>query len=309
MILERLFPIHLREAAKQLENIADLEEIRIRIGQPIFLYTSQKELVLAGDTFLESQKWQIGERIYRVTEQDILEMQNYISDYSLYAWQEELRNGFLTVQGGYRIGISGSTSNQDGKIKGISYLTFFNIRIAHEKWGCADTVLSYLKKQNGEVYNTLLVSPPAMGKTTLLRDCIRQLSYSGTKIAVVDERLEIAASYHGIPQNDMGPRTDILDGCNKPEGIHMLLRAMSPEVIAVDELGTEEDFFAVEKAVYSGCKLIGTVHAGSMKELQQKPILKKWCEAEVFERFIFIEKGEKGIRRYKIYNHRGEIIF
>ena len=127
-------------------------------------------------------------------------------------------------------------------------------------------------------------------------------------MAVVDERLEIAASYHGIPQNDMGPRTDILDSCNKPEGISMLLRAMSPEVIAVDELGTEEDFLAVEKAGYSGCKIIGTVHAGSMKELQQKPILKKWSKAELFERFIFIEKEKDGIRRYQIYNEKGEMI-
>ena len=306
MNLERLFPIHLRKAVTQLNKIQDLEEIRIRIGQPVFLYTSQKELVLLDDTFFESQKVQRKEKVYRITEQDILEMQNYVSDYSLYAWQEELRNGFLTVQGGHRIGLSGSTLNKEGKIKGLSYLTFFNIRVAHERWGCAGVILPYIKKENGSVYNTLLVSAPAMGKTTLLRDCIRQLSYSGTKIAVVDERLEIAASYHGIPQNDMGPRTDILDSCNKPEGICMMLRAMSPEVIAVDELGTEEDFFAVEKALYSGCKLIGTVHAGSMKELQQKPILKRWCEVELFERFIFIEKGKDGIRRYQIYNEKCE---
>ncbi len=309
MMIERLFPMHLREAAKKLEKIQDLEEIRVRIGQPLFLYTSQKELVLAGNTFLESQKQQLPKNVYRMTEQDILEIQNYISDYSLYAWQEELRNGFLTVQGGHRIGLSGSTSNHEGKIKGLSYLTFFNIRIARERFGCADGMIPYIKKEPNTIYNTLLVSAPAMGKTTLLRDCIRRLSYDGMKMAVVDERLEISASYHGIPQNDMGPRTDVLDGCNKPEGIRMLLRAMSPQVIAVDELGTEQDFIAVEEAAYSGCKVIGTVHAGSIKELQQKSVLKKWCEAELFERFILIEKGEDGIRRYQIYNDKGKMIF
>ncbi|MBQ8039352.1 MAG: stage III sporulation protein AA, partial [Lachnospiraceae bacterium] len=175
------------------------------------------------------------------------------------------------------------------------------------------------------IYNTLIVSPPGAGKTTLLRDCIRSISYGrdvlekkvcrdrqailhGWKVGLVDERSEIAASYHGIPQNDVGPRTDVLDGCNKPEGIQMLLRTMSPEIIAMDELGTEEDFMAVEQAAYAGCKVIGTIHAGSVKELHEKPILKKWCEKELFERFIFIEKGEDGMRKYKVYNNRWELL-
>ncbi len=306
MKLELLFPIHLREVMKQLEWMQDLEEIRIRIGQPLFLYTRQKELVLAGNTFLESQKYNTNEGCYRITEQDILEMQNYMSNYSLYAWQEELRNGFLTIQGGHRIGLCGSTTNQDGRIKGINYLTFFNIRVAHEKIGCAKEVLPYLRRGGPGIHNTLMISPPGAGKTTLLRDCIRSLSVSGTKIAVVDERSEIAASYHGIPQNDVGPRTDVLDGCKKTEGIQMLLRTMAPEVIAVDELGTEEDFIAAEQAAYSGCRLLGTVHAGSINELQEKPVLRKWCEKGLFERFVLIEKGENGVRTFQIYNNRWE---
>ncbi len=291
MNLELLFPIHLREAMKNLVCLQDLEEIRVRIGQPIFLYTREKEYELP----------------YRMTEADILEMQNYISNYSIYAWKEELRNGYLTIQGGHRIGLAGGTTNEKGQISGISYLTFFNIRIAHEKIGCSKTLLSYLQKEgNGsqaDIYNTLIVSPPGAGKTTLLRDCIRNLSCGGKKIALVDERSEIAASYQGIPQNDVGPRTDVLDGCNKPEGIFMLLRSMAPEIIAVDELGTEEDFKAVELAAYSGCRLLGTVHAGNIKELAEKPHLKKWCEKGLFERFVFIEKGEQGMRQYKVYDN------
>jgi len=315
MRLELLFPIHLREAVKNIEELPDLEEIRVRIGQPLFVCTGKKELVLvknggqiASRVLRDSREPNIYESTYRITEQDVFEMQNYISNYSLYAWQEELRNGFLTIQGGHRIGLAGGTTNQDGHISGISYLTFYNIRVAHEKIGCAEKILPYIF-----VYNTLIISPPGAGKTTLLRDCIRSLSYGigigrGIKIGLVDERSEIAASYHGIPQNDVGPRTDVLDGCNKPEGIRMLLRTMSPQVIAVDELGTEEDFIAVEQAAYSGCKVIGTIHAGNIRELQEKPILKKWCDKELFERFVFIEKGENGMRNLKVYNNRWELL-
>ena len=317
MKLELLFPTHLRDKVKDIETLTDVEEIRIRIGQPLLVYTADKEFVLMPDgirTYGDKKRLQTA---YRITEQDVLEMQNYISNYSLYAWQEELRNGFLTIQGGHRIGLAGGTTNRDGHISGISYLTFFNIRVAHERVGCAKKVRPYIRcGENSTAWsicNTLIISPPGAGKTTLLRDCIRSLAYGtgigrGIKIGLVDERSEIAACYHGIPQNDVGPRTDVLDGCNKPEGIQMLLRAMSPEVIAVDELGTEADFFAVEQAAYSGCKVIGTVHAGSIKELQEKPNLRKWCEKELFERFVFIEKGESGMRKFKVYNNRWELL-
>ena len=349
MRLELLFPMHLRETMKSVVKLPDLEEIRVRMGQPIFIYTGQKELVLVqnagrtvNDILRDSQEQKVFENAYRITEQDLLEMQNYISNYSLYACQEELRNGFATIQGGHRIGLAGGTTNRDGHINGISYLTFFNIRVAHELIGCAKEILRHLyetessqsennfnvgsqrmKKKNDRIYNVLIISPPGAGKTTLLRDCIRSLSYGvfasdkeverndsrrGIKVGLVDERSEIAACYHGIPQNDVGPRTDVLDGCNKPEGIQMLIRVMSPEVIAVDELGKEEDFMAVEQAAYSGCKVIGTIHAGSVGELQEKPNLKKWCDKELFERFIFIEKGEHGMRKYKVYNNRWELL-
>ena len=319
MQLELVFPIHLREAMKSVVKMPDLEEIRVRIMQPLFIYSGQEEFVLVQNDrsigsmmILNSQEQRGYEKFYCVTEQDILEMQNYISNYSLYAWQEELRNGFLTIQGGHRIGLAGGTTNRDRHIGGINYLTFFNIRVAHERIGCADEMLRHLYKndstQSEYVYNTLIISPPGAGKTTLLRDCIRSLSYDGIKVGLVDERSEIAACYHGIPQNDIGPRTDVLDGCNKPEGIQMLLRTMSPEVIAVDELGMEEDFMAVEQAAYSGCKIIGTIHAGSVNELQEKPILKKWCEKELFERFIFIEKGEDGMRKCKVYDNGWELL-
>lgn len=315
MELELLFPMHLRESLKMLKNVSDLEEIRIRIGQPLFFCTQKKELVLVKNEGIRDSWEAFGNmEAYRITEADIMEMQNYISNYSLYAWQEELKNGFMTIQGGHRIGLCGSTKNNNGKIIGISYLTFFNIRVAHERIGCATEVLKYIKRADGGIYNTLLVSKPGAGKTTLLRDCIRSLSYGekgfkGKKIGIVDERSEIAACYHGIPQNDLGIRTDVLDGCNKPEGMRMLLRTMSPEIIGVDELGTAEDFKAVEEAAYSGCNVIGTIHAGTVEELQEKPALQVWCQKGVFERFILIKKEENGERCFRVYDNQWERLY
>ena len=318
MELELLFPKHLRTSMKCLKEIEDLEEIRVRIGQPLFLCTAKTELVLAKadwriknvskDTILDRKK------VYYITEADILEMQNYISNYSLYAWQEELRNGFLTVEGGHRIGLCGSTKNINGRIAGISYLSGLNVRVAHEKKGCSEQVMKYIRYGEAGIYNTLIVSAPGIGKTTLLRDCVRLLSYGegqyrGKRVGVVDERSEIAACYHGIPQNDMGPRTDVLDGCNKPEGMMMLLRTMSPEVIGVDELGTKEDFEAVEQVAYCGCRLIGTVHAGNKKELQEKSRFYGWGKRGIFERFIIIEKGEEGKRNLHIYDNQWVELF
>lgn len=318
MELELLFPKHLRTSMKCLKEIEDLEEIRVRIGQPLFLCTAKTELVLAKadwriknvskDTILDRKK------VYYITEADILEMQNYISNYSLYAWQEELRNGFLTVEGGHRIGLCGSTKNINGRIAGISYLSGLNVRVAHEKKGCSEQVMKYIRYGEADIYNTLIVSAPGIGKTTLLRDCVRLLSYGegqyrGKRVGVVDERSEIAACYHGIPQNDMGPRTDVLDGCNKPEGMMMLLRTMSPEVIGVDELGTKEDFEAVEQVAYCGCRLIGTVHAGNKKELQEKSRFYGWGKRGIFERFIIIEKGEEGKRNLHIYDNQWVELF
>ena len=146
-----------------------------------------------------------------------------------------------------------------------------------------------------------------------MRDCIRELSNGeaygvGLKVCVVDERSEIAASYHGVPQNDMGPRTDVLDGCNKAEGMQLLIRSMSPQIVAVDELGTEADFYAVEQALNCGSRVLGTIHAGNMKELSEKPQLKRWMERKLFQRFIFLEKEADGRRIMQVYDEQMERI-
>lgn len=309
--VEKIFPLYIRERLSDFVWKEGLEEIRVRIRQPMeFFYgTGSRYLVMDGGTCTlaeEKMRWQGDFNPYLMTMQDIAEMLNYISNYSLYAYREEMKQGYITIEGGHRVGLAGSAVMENGKITGLHHVSFLNIRIAHEKQGCAEAVLPYIR-QGGSIYNTLLLSEPGAGKTTLLRDCIRLLSggtpeYPGLKVCVVDERSEIAACHMGIPQNDLGARTDVLDGCNKPEGMRMLLRAMSPQILAVDELGSEQDFGAVEQAVYSGSRVLGTIHAGNVRELAEKPYLRRWVEKEMFQRYIWIERKKDGGRRLQIFD-------
>lgn len=313
--LEQLFPLSIRKKLKAMTWQEGLEEIRIRVGQPMeFLYQKGSRYLCSleeekgfGDIseFLQEEG-----RFYVARERDIAEMLNYISNYSLYAYREEMKQGYITVEGGHRIGIAGQTAMEHGRVNGMHHISFLNIRVAHERIGCAKRVLPYLQYQDS-VYNTLFLSVPGAGKTTYLRDCIRMISrgsreHPGLKVCVVDERSEIAACHMGVPQNDVGPRTDVLDGCTKAEGMQMLLRSMSPQVLAVDELGTEKDFCAVEQAVYSGSRVLGTIHAGTVRELTEKPFLRKWMGQHIFKRFVLIERCMDGQRRLQIYDEHME---
>lgn len=288
--LEQIFPVRIRESLEQEAWQRGLEEIRIRVGQPVeFIYDV-------------GSKW----KFHTMTLTDIAEMMNYISHYSLYAYKEEIRQGFITIEGGHRIGIAGGVTMEGGSITGLHHISFLNIRVAHEKQGCAKEIMPYIRHQ-GSIYNTLLLSVPGAGKTTYLRDSVRMLSegngeHPGLKVCVVDERSEIAACHMGVPQNNLGPRTDVLDGCKKAEGMLLLLRSMSPQILAVDELGGEPDFFAVEQSVYSGSKVLGTVHAGNIRELSEKPYLRRWMDKEVFQRYVLIERESDGTRKAQIYN-------
>ena len=305
--LKVLFPVHIRKKIKNNLWLNDLEEIRIRAGQPIELAYSGKTRYLTdmdGEMCAcVRESVQNARACYRITGADIAEMLSYISEYSLYAYQEELRQGYITIEGGHRVGIAGEIAKDREGITGIKYISFMNIRVAHEKKGCAEKILPFLK--DGEsIYNTLLVSKPGAGKTTCLRDCIRSLSngkegWEGMKICVVDERSEIAACHLGIPQNDMGIRTDVLSGCGKSEGMMLMLRSMSPQIIAVDELGGKKDFQAVEQAACSGVRILGT-------ELWEKPYLKKWMKRGIFERFILIRHNRSGERDFQVFNGKRE---
>ncbi len=293
MSLREMFPLTMREElASAYEK--DLEEIRIRANLPTeFCYSNG-----------------VIKHYSKISQAEIEEMLNYLSGYSLYAMEEELRQGYFTIAGGHRIGITGRTSRKHVHSKemvaGIVDISGMNIRIAHEKKGCAKQLIPYIR--NGDtIYNTLFLAPPGVGKTTYLRDCIRllsigELSYPGMKIAVVDERSEIAACYRGVPQNDLGPRVDVLDNCPKVQGMRMLLRTMSPQIIAVDELGGEEDFAAVFQILHSGSKLLGTLHAKNMEELMVKPYMKELFAQKIIGRYVVLEKNSEGKRVFRVYD-------
>ena len=304
-------------------DLDGVEEIRLRVGQPLAVALYGRSVFVSdggglcdGGALSGGSELCDGRKLHLVTMEEIRDTMNLLSSYSRYAFEDKIRQGFLTIQGGHRVGLAGRVileQREDrGSIKTISPITFLNIRIARQVIGCAETVLPLLwKTEGGQLHDTLLISPPGMGKTTLLRDMIRMLSYQGMTVAVVDERSELAACHQGIPQNDLGPRTDVLDGCPKAEGLMMMVRTMAPEIMAVDEVGTEEDHRALEYAMHCGSQILATVHGSSWEELWQRPILGCWLEERRFGRYIWIEKevmDQQRRYRYRICDGAGQMI-
>lgn len=277
-----------------------LQEIRIRVGQPLVLQ-------YGGELVSPVQHGQV------VSGAEFKEVLSRVSQYSLYAFEEEIRKGYLTIPGGHRIGLLGRTVLEDGQIKTMRHISFLNIRISHEVTGCADRLLPYVF-EGDRFLSTLLVSPPGGGKTTLLRDLVRQIATGGKlfrarNVSVVDERSEIAGCYRGIPQKQVGRYCDVVDACPKAIGIMMVIRSMAPEVVAVDEVGTKEDYEAMWYALTSGCSLLATVHGDSFCQMKEKPMFRDMLEAEMFERYVVLGNRRKPGAWQTIYNGKGDLIW
>ena len=294
-----IFPDKMKEFWKEISKDADyIEEVRIRINNPITVAIRGKEYFLnpMGHRTLNIKEARL------VTGEEIDCILNHICKCSVYAFRDELKEGYVTVPGGHRIGLAGEVVvDETGQIVTIKYVTFMNIRISHQILGVADGVIPFLFDE-GKLKNSLIISPPGCGKTTMLRDVVRQLSKGSYKreaykVGVVDERNEIAGGYKGMPQNDLGPRTDVISCLSKKQAMLMLIRSMSPQVLALDEIGGKEDIEAIKYAIKCGVKIVATVHAGSKEELLNKPYMGELLSEGGFEKLIFIakENGSYGV--------------
>lgn len=308
--LVKIFSRNIRSILNRTSvDFEEVQEIRLRVRGPLLILYQNREYYLTGEGTLSRNE----KEAYVVTKEELKETMEYISNYSLYAFEEEMKQGFITIQGGHRIGIAGKTIVDDCGIKTMKYISFINVRLSHQVRGCASPVMPYLY-QEGDILHTLIISPPRCGKTTLLRDLIRQISNGtgqepGLTVGVIDERSEIGACYLGVPQNELGIRTDILDCCPKAKGMMMLIRTMSPRVIAVDEIGSRDDLEAMEYVMNCGCKLIATVHGASVEDIKQKPILRKLVQERIFERFIVLNNRGRIGNIDQIYDSRGCLLY
>nr|WP_233274995.1 stage III sporulation protein AA [Calidifontibacillus oryziterrae] len=274
-----------KQVEKTIRNIVpsvqhSIEEIRLRIDRPL-------EIIIDGLPYYPND--------YIVTKEDSIQLLNKLSDYSIYAIEEELRRGYITIRGGNRVGLAGKVITEKGQVKAIRDVSSFNIRVAKQKVGIADPLLHYI--YDNRWMNTILVGPPQTGKTTLLRDIARLMSTGNAepkipsvKVAIVDERSEIAGCIKGVPQHDFGPRIDVLDACPKAEGMMMLIRSMSPDVIIVDEIGRKEDTEAILEAIHAGVTVFVTAHGSSIKELYNRPSLEPLLNLHVFTRIIELSR-------------------
>lgn len=273
------------------ENFRDslkkyIEEIRLRANRPLAVKIGQEIEIIE----------------YIVSQQEILYTFEKICENSVYSYRKQICEGYITIRGGNRVGLVGSAVIDNGKIINLNYISSLNFRIARQKIGCSDEIIeNIIDKKNNNIYNTLLVSPPGCGKTTLLRDIIRSVSngidiigFRGKTIGVVDERGEISAMYKGIPQNDVGIRTDVIDNMPKPEAMKMLVRSMAPDIIACDEIGSKEDIQAIEYIMCSGVKGIFTAHGKNMVELKRNCELSKLLDKHIIDRIIFLNPRKRG---------------
>lgn len=270
----------------KIKEIEKLQEIRLRKGLPFWLRMEGKGFFPGNDGNL----WTSPEHGKIVSGHDMKATISKLSSYSLYAFEDELRQGFLTIEGGHRVGFCGKAVLENGTIKTLHQISSINIRIARQVFGCADMVLPYLL-ENNRFLSTVLVSPPGCGKTTLLRELVRQLSQRGFTIAVADERGEIAGMCDGVPQMDLGPCTDIMYGCPKGMAMEMLLRSMSPDIIAADELGRKEEYAAVEGMLHGGVGILCTVHGMAVDEIQKRELFQKMTAQGMLKRFVFLSSS------------------
>ena len=276
-----ILPEHIKEGVTHLigHEESSLEEIRLRLLQPV-------ELI-----FQDKNVWM--ERII-FSEQDSRYLLNQLTEHSLYRMEHELQEGYITIRGGHRVGLSGKVVIKNEQHIQLQQITYYNIRVAKEIIDVARPFIPYLL-DNQHYQNTLLIGPPNTGKTTMIRDLARLISDGNEwmerrKVGIVDERSEIAAAINGVPQHNVGKSTDVMDACPKVIGMMMMIRSMSPDILIVDEIGKEEDVRAINEAILSGVTIICTIHGNSYEEVKNRLSMKQLFETNIFTRIITLSE-------------------
>ncbi|MFQ3542809.1 stage III sporulation protein AA [Halobacillus rhizosphaerae] len=275
----RLFPEHFQLLLTKNVNWKSVQELRLRVHQAIEVLDAQGMQRIKGQ---------------EMSQKDLSYVLNQISQFSLYRFKDELKEGFITIEGGHRIGLAGKANTVDNEIETLKHISFMNIRVARSAPGQAEQFIPYLYDHD-QWSNTLIIGPPHSGKTTLLREITKWIATdnpqsSASKVALVDERSEIAASLQGIPQLEVGERTDVMDACPKAEGMMMMIRSMSPEVLVVDEIGGMKDADAVREAIFTGVQIICTIHGHNLSSVMNRPSAKTLIEERIFNRYIVLER-------------------
>ena len=271
----------------------NVQEIRLRIGRPLIVGSLNGNFAILPNGNLSPA---IG-GAYIVTSSDVRSVFQLICENSIYAHIEDIKQGFVTIRGGHRVGFTGRAVCNDKKIESFKDISSLNIRIAKEILGASNDVLDYII-ENESIVNTLLISPPLVGKTTVLRDITRQISNRGFKVGVADDRGEIAAMYRGVPQNDIGIQTDVIENAPKKEAVSILLRSMSPQVIISDEISNEDDAYAVEQCFGTGVAVIGSAHGYSIEEICERKFLRGLIGKGGFKKIIILTCEGSGLNTH-----------
>lgn len=278
------------------EQKKSLQELRIRTGQPVCMTLRGENYFLTPHGARHSP-----ENAITTSQFDLEQLFKRFCQNSVYSFQNDIANGFVTIRNGHRVGLAGTCIiGQKGEITGIRNISSLCIRFAREVPGCADPLMPLIC-EGKQIHGTFLVSLPKCGKTTMLRDIAKQLSQRGFRTCVIDERSEIAAQQHGAAQLDLGPCCDVLDGFSKGTGMMFAIRNLSPQVILCDEIGSSEDIAGILHAMNAGIPVIATAHAGSIKELFRRPWFPDLLQSGAIQQVVFLEERETPGCIQKIY--------